>query len=87
MTVTLQAASMSSAYWGFSGVSDIPQQLTESVVQISLPLRLGGTFNAGRCNPQTSAGIVANETVSGCGSAADNALLTPAPAPAAAAST
>ena len=49
-------------------------------VQVSLPLRLGGAFNAGRCDPQTSAGIVANETASGCGSARDNALLVPAPA-------
>ena len=62
-------------------------KLITSIMQISLPLRLGGAFNAGRCNPQTSAGIVANETASGCGSAADNALLTPAPAPAGAAST
>ncbi|CAK0785458.1 hypothetical protein CVIRNUC_008667 [Coccomyxa viridis] len=53
---------------------------------VSLPLRLGGSFNAGRCNPQTSAGIVANETASGCGSAADNALLAPAPGPATAVS-
>ena len=49
-------------------------------MQVSLPLRLGGAFNAGRCDPQTSAGIVANETASGCGSARDNALLVPAPA-------
>ena len=54
--------------------------------QVALPLRLGGTINAGRCDPQTSAGIVANATATGCGSAADNALLAPAPGPAAASS-
>ncbi|EIE19750.1 hypothetical protein COCSUDRAFT_54604 [Coccomyxa subellipsoidea C-169] len=45
----------------------------------TLPLRLGMTLTAGRCAPQTSAGIVANETATGCGSAADNAALAPSP--------
>lgn len=47
--------------------------------QAGLPLRLGMTLTAGRCDPQTSAGIIANETATGCGSAADNAALAPSP--------
>lgn len=46
-------------------------------VQATLPLRLGMTFTAGRCDPQTSAGIVVNETATGCGNPADNAALAP----------
>ena len=35
------------------------------------------SFTAGRCDPQTSAGVVANETATGCGNPADNAALSP----------
>lgn len=48
-------------------------------LQAQLPLRLGMSLTAGRCDPQTSAGIIANETATGCGNAADNAALAPSP--------
>jgi hypothetical protein len=48
--------------------------------QATLPLRLGMSFTAGRCDPQTSAGIIANETATGCGNPANNAALAPSSA-------
>jgi hypothetical protein len=41
---------------------------------------MGMGLTSARCDPQTSAGIIANETATGCGSAADNYALAPVPA-------
>ncbi|KAK9919117.1 hypothetical protein WJX75_009510 [Coccomyxa subellipsoidea] len=63
--------------YSFPGTSNMTVFPTNYTAQ--LPLRLGMTLTAGRCDPQTSAGIIANETATGCGNAADNAALAPSP--------
>ncbi|BDA46800.1 hypothetical protein COCOBI_09-2530 [Coccomyxa sp. Obi] len=63
--------------YSFPGTSNATVFPTNYTAQ--LPLRMGMALTAGRCDPQTSAGIIANETLTGCGSAANNAALAPSP--------